>query len=163
VGAVGFLAPRAYNIGTSSNYFSNFHDIISGNNGVNGSNGFPAVAGYDLVTGWGSPNGQGLINDLISPSEPTAAAPQFSNISVTSPTGGPSGSNFVYTIDLGDSTPAATIYYTVHACGGSYTTTGSMSPGQLVVRCTGFQSGATASAYATAPGYITSPTTYASF
>jgi|GEM_PF-190453 len=49
-GRLGFLNPTIYNIGLGSTYAANFHDIVSG------SNGLPAVAGYDLITGWGSPN-----------------------------------------------------------------------------------------------------------
>jgi len=56
---VGFLNRVIYPIGVDSNYDSNFHDIMNGDNGY-----FSAVPGYDLVTGWGSPNGQGLINSL---------------------------------------------------------------------------------------------------
>jgi subtilase family serine protease len=56
--SVGFINPAVYNIGVSSSYATDFHDITSG------SNGLPAVAGYDLVTGWGSPNGSALITAL---------------------------------------------------------------------------------------------------
>src|SRR5665213_617424 len=49
-GRLGFLNPTIYGIGLGPTYAANFHDIVSG------SNGLPAVAGYDLVTGWGSPN-----------------------------------------------------------------------------------------------------------
>ncbi len=63
----GFINPAIYQIGLSSSYTSNFHDIISGSNNVSGKNvGFSAVTGYDLVTGWGSPNGTGLITSLTS-------------------------------------------------------------------------------------------------
>jgi subtilase family serine protease len=56
---IGFLNPALYAIGVGSSYHSDFHDIISGNNGA-----YSAVTGYDLVTGWGSPNGVPLINAL---------------------------------------------------------------------------------------------------
>jgi subtilase family serine protease len=59
---LGFLNPSIYNIGVGTGYRSDFHDIVSGNNG-----GYNAVAGYDLVTGWGSPAGPNLMNALISP------------------------------------------------------------------------------------------------
>ena len=65
--AVGFLNPAVYQIGVSSSYNTNFHDITSGNNG------FPAVTGYDLDSGWGSPNGANLINALV----PTSSSPNF--------------------------------------------------------------------------------------
>lgn len=65
-GTLGFLNPALYNIGVSSTYTSNFHDITSGNNkpSAGSGTGFNAVTGYDLVTGWGSPTGQTLINTL---------------------------------------------------------------------------------------------------
>jgi len=56
--SVGFMNPGIYQIGLSSSYDNNFHDITSGNNG------FPAGTGYDLDSGWGSPNGANLINAL---------------------------------------------------------------------------------------------------
>ena len=55
---LGFVNPAIYNIGVSSSYDSDFHDITSG------SNGLPAVTGYDDATGWGSPNGSALIAAL---------------------------------------------------------------------------------------------------
>jgi hypothetical protein len=62
---VGFLNPLLYAIGTSSNYASCFHDVVTGNNTNSGSPGkFFAVPGYDLCTGWGTPNGSNLINVL---------------------------------------------------------------------------------------------------
>ncbi|HEY6292149.1 MAG TPA: protease pro-enzyme activation domain-containing protein [Terriglobia bacterium] len=58
--ALGFINPAVYNIGLSSSYDTDFHDITSG------SNGYSAEVGYDLATGWGSPNGSSLINGLLS-------------------------------------------------------------------------------------------------
>ena len=57
LGTVGFVNPTLYNIGVSSNFGSDFHDITSGNNkpSAGSGTGFNAVTGYDLVTGWGSP------------------------------------------------------------------------------------------------------------
>jgi subtilase family serine protease len=55
---LGFSNPSLYTLGTGSSYTTNFHDIISGNNG------FSATTGYDLATGWGSPHGAALINFL---------------------------------------------------------------------------------------------------
>jgi kumamolisin len=57
---LGFINPSLYDIGLSSSYDTDFHDITSG------SNGYPATTGYDLATGWGSPNGSGLISGLLS-------------------------------------------------------------------------------------------------
>jgi subtilase family serine protease len=57
---LGFINPALYDIGLSSSYDTDFHDITSG------SNGYSATTGYDLATGWGSPNGSGLINGLLS-------------------------------------------------------------------------------------------------
>jgi subtilase family serine protease len=56
---LGFLNPALYAIGVGSSYDSDFHDIVSGNNGK-----YKAVTGYDLVTGWGSPTGPNLITAL---------------------------------------------------------------------------------------------------
>jgi subtilase family serine protease len=56
---LGFLNPALYAIGVGSSYDSDFHDIVSGNNGK-----YTAVTGYDLVTGWGSPTGPNLITAL---------------------------------------------------------------------------------------------------
>jgi kumamolisin len=64
---LGFINPALYDIGLSSGYDSDFHDITTGNNG------FSATVGYDLATGWGSPNGSGLINALLS----TISSPGF--------------------------------------------------------------------------------------
>lgn len=58
---IGFLNPTLYSIGTGSNFDTDFHDIVSGNNGA-----YSAVVGYDLVTGWGSPKAANLINALVS-------------------------------------------------------------------------------------------------
>jgi subtilase family serine protease len=65
-GTLGFVNTKIYNIGISSSYKSQFHDITSGNNkpSAGSGSGFNAVAGFDLVTGWGSPQGAPLINAL---------------------------------------------------------------------------------------------------
>jgi len=65
-GGLGFINPLIYEIGESSSYDSDFHDITSDCNGA-----YCAGYGYDLVTGWGSPNGQNLINALAP--KPTVA------------------------------------------------------------------------------------------
>jgi hypothetical protein len=62
-GPVGFANPALYTVAKGSNYSLDFHDVATGNNGS--VTQFPAVTGFDLATGWGSPNGQGLINDLV--------------------------------------------------------------------------------------------------
>jgi subtilase family serine protease len=64
---LGFINPALYDIGLSSSYDSEFHDIISG------SNGYSATTGFDLATGWGSPKGSGLISGLIN----TISTPGF--------------------------------------------------------------------------------------
>jgi subtilase family serine protease len=63
---VGFVNPTLYNIGVSSSFTTDFHDITSGSNPptAGSGSGFNAVTGYDLVTGWGSPNGANMINAL---------------------------------------------------------------------------------------------------
>ncbi len=58
---LGFINPTIYPLGLGSGYDTDFHDIVSG------SNGLPTTPGYDLATGWGSPNGSGLINALVGP------------------------------------------------------------------------------------------------
>jgi len=63
---LGFVNTKIYNIGVSSTFASDFHDITSGSNKPDEGSGagFKAVAGFDLVTGWGSPQGAALINAL---------------------------------------------------------------------------------------------------
>ena len=62
---IGFLNKLIYPIGVGSNYNTDFHDIVVGDNYNYASTSlYPAVTGYDLVTGWGSPNGQNLIEEL---------------------------------------------------------------------------------------------------
>ncbi len=56
---IGFLNPSLYDIGVSTSFTIDFHDITSGSNGA-----YTAVKGYDLVTGWGSPHGANLIKAL---------------------------------------------------------------------------------------------------
>jgi kumamolisin len=58
---LGFINPYIYAENITSVYATDFHDVTSG---VSGS--YSAVKGYDLVTGWGSPNGAGLINELVT-------------------------------------------------------------------------------------------------
>jgi subtilase family serine protease len=67
-GTIGFLNPPLYDqIGTSSSYHSDLHDITKIASGGGISVPYPAVAGYDLITGWGSPNGINLIAALALP------------------------------------------------------------------------------------------------
>jgi subtilase family serine protease len=71
LGGVGSINPQLYAIGAGSNYSSDLHDIVAGNNDTAGQPvWFNAVTGYDLVTGWGSPNGQNLIDALAGPQVP---------------------------------------------------------------------------------------------
>ncbi len=63
----GFINPTIYtDLGLGPGYDTDFHDIVSG------SDGLPTTPGYDLPTGWGSPNGNGLINAFL-----TEAGPDF--------------------------------------------------------------------------------------
>jgi len=71
---LGFINPSLYNVGWSSSYDTDMHDITSG------SNGYPATTGYDLATGWGSPNGSGLIGALIGPGIFLSASPFSQNV-----------------------------------------------------------------------------------
>jgi subtilase family serine protease len=71
LGGIGFIDATLSQIGTGSNYDTDFHDIQAGNNDTeNQTVWFSAVAGYDLVTGWGSPGGQSLIDDLAGKAVP---------------------------------------------------------------------------------------------
>jgi len=73
---VGFLNSTLANIGGGARYSTDFHDITVGANTNSKSPSlFQATAGYDLATGWGSPNGQGLIDELSVPVP--GAAPSF--------------------------------------------------------------------------------------
>jgi kumamolisin len=57
---VGFINPTIYtDFGLGPGYDTDFHDIVSG------SDGLPTTVGYDLPTGWGSPNTTGLINAFL--------------------------------------------------------------------------------------------------
>ena len=90
---LGFANPALYAIGEGPDYAADFHDVISGNNGMAGSATFFAVPGYDLVTGLGSPSGQPLINDLcpgcVSASTPTAVFTPTVGAATATPTSGP--------------------------------------------------------------------------
>lgn len=59
---LGFINPALYNIGLSSSYNTDFHDVTSGCQV--GTGGVCAEVGFDLVTGWGSPNGSALLTAL---------------------------------------------------------------------------------------------------
>ncbi len=169
---LGSINNAVYPIGVGSNYNNDFHDITVGNNfSATSPSLYSAVTGYDLVTGWGSPNGQNLINDLVAPIQSVAAAPVFSNISVQN-TGAAYAPALTYTIYLGDSTPGATIHYTVSLCGQTYTTNGMFTlsagtpnPSQLVFQCSDSsgRDDAIASAFATVPNYAQSPQSGATF
>lgn len=95
---------------------------------------------------------------------PVTAPPQITNLVVTTNGGNPdTGTNYVYTFTLADSTPGAVIYYSISACGDP-PVNGSTNPGQFVFTCSGFGNGtATATMYAIAPGYAQSSSIYPSF
>jgi Predicted protease len=62
---LGFLNPRLYRLGRTSQMRSKvFHDITRGNNSMGTLSGFTAVAGWDAATGWGSPNVEPLLRML---------------------------------------------------------------------------------------------------
>ena len=63
-GTMGFANPLLYNIGKSTRYASDFHDIADNSNNLF----YPAVSGYDDATGWGTINGVGLLADLVAAS-----------------------------------------------------------------------------------------------
>lgn len=58
---LGFANPALYRIASGSNYRTDFHDIINGNNLY-----YTAGTGYDNATGWGSFNGAELFYDLVN-------------------------------------------------------------------------------------------------
>jgi len=58
---LGFANPLLYQLAQTSNYASDFHDIITGNNQY-----YPAEPGFDDATGLGSFNGLNLFNDLVN-------------------------------------------------------------------------------------------------
>jgi hypothetical protein len=97
--SVGFINPAIYAIGESANYSSDFHDIHTGNNFWSSSPAnFPAVPGFDLCTGWGTPAGQSLINNLVSPD--TLGIVPGVGFAASGPAGGPfspSSQNFFLT------------------------------------------------------------------
>ncbi|MGD0812813.1 MAG: protease pro-enzyme activation domain-containing protein [Verrucomicrobiota bacterium] len=86
--SVGFINPAVYSLGEGSSYSTAFHDITTGNNiNAQSTNLFVAISGYDLCTGWGTPNGQGLINALLSPA--LLLITPFSGFVSSGPYGGP--------------------------------------------------------------------------
>jgi hypothetical protein len=56
---IGFLNPPIYQIGASTVYNANFHDVTTGDNLY-----YPAGTGYDNATGWGSFIGDALLGTL---------------------------------------------------------------------------------------------------
>jgi hypothetical protein len=95
--------------------------------------------------------------------ESQTATPTINYINVNTNGGGQSGSNYVFTFSLSDTTPNFTIHYTLYVCGQpGYS--GTSTTGDFQYSCTGFgNNGATAAIYATAPGYTESSTIYPSF
>ncbi len=80
---VGFLNPTIYQIGASSVYTADFHDVTNGNNLY-----YPATAGYDNATGWGSFNGSALLSTLVS-GLPAASAATLTGTITAADTGVP--------------------------------------------------------------------------
>lgn len=58
---MGFLNFKLYALGGSGELYDVFHDITSGNNGLNGVPGYNATTGWDPTTGWGTPK----LGDLL--------------------------------------------------------------------------------------------------
>ncbi len=135
--SVGFINPTIYtDFGLGPGYDTDFHDIVSG------SDGLPTTPGYDLPTGWGSPNGNGLINAFLTEAGPDfglSASPanvlviQGSSVSTTvtvnqqngfssgvtlSATGVPSGVTAVFSPNPATSTSALTLTATDSASAG---------------------------------------------
>jgi subtilase family serine protease len=71
--SVGFINPAIYAIGKGTNYATDFHDIVDGDNTWSGSPAqFYAASGYDLCTGWGTPTGTNFINALVRRAHPSS-------------------------------------------------------------------------------------------
>ncbi|MGP8109122.1 MAG: PKD domain-containing protein [Thermoplasmata archaeon] len=77
---LGFLNPSLYRILNSSNYSSDFHDILLGNND------YAAGHGWDAVTGIGTPIVSALVRNLVSTSG--AGVSNLSTTVTASPTSG---------------------------------------------------------------------------
>jgi subtilase family serine protease len=68
-GALGFLAPRLYQIyADPTAYASAFHDITAGNNSFAGVNGYSAAPGWDPASGLGTPDVANLVAALANTS-----------------------------------------------------------------------------------------------
>jgi subtilase family serine protease len=64
---IGLPTPAIYAIERSGICETCFHDITTGNNfSLANPSSYSAVPGYDLCTGWGTPNGQPLIDALVT-------------------------------------------------------------------------------------------------
>jgi hypothetical protein len=88
--SLGFANPALYAIGKGASYASCFHDITTGNNTTPSSpHEFYAVAGYDLCTGWGTPNGNDLIQALLSPPSESLVITSPLGFTASGPIGGP--------------------------------------------------------------------------
>jgi subtilase family serine protease len=57
---LGFLNPALYTLAGKG-----FHDITTGDNGLDGVAGFQAGPGWDMATGWGTPDAAVLLPQLI--------------------------------------------------------------------------------------------------
>jgi subtilase family serine protease len=62
---LGNLNEDLYELGNSSSYSSDFHDITTGNNSQDGITGYNCTTGWDPVTGWGSPQATALFTALV--------------------------------------------------------------------------------------------------
>lgn len=155
---LGFINPSIYQIGLSSAYTNDFHDITSGSNGS-----YSAASGYDLVTGWGSPKGQSMIDAPAAGGPPPAAATPTSSSSYQ--TSGGIDATITFTETLYDSTQGAEIFWTVPSCAGSVSGSSPVSSGGsfTLVYQSGTNCNPSGTMYATAPGYSQSSTTSIEF
>jgi kumamolisin len=55
--STGNVAPLFYQLGASSSYKTDMHDVTTGNNGAGIGPGYNATKNWDYTTGWGSVNG----------------------------------------------------------------------------------------------------------
>ena len=65
--ALGFAAPRLYQLANTAQTYPPYHDITSGSNGA-----YSTGAGWDAVTGLGSPDVWNIARDLRGGAPPTA-------------------------------------------------------------------------------------------
>jgi len=148
--AAGFIDPAIYAIGAGSNYGSDLHDIVAGDNCIGGTPCYSAVAGYDLVTGWGSPNGQNLIDALAGPAAPGfTLAPSPSALAINP---GAVGATTITVYDLGGFAGSVNLAISNLPSGVTASFSANPTTGTSVLTLTASATAATGTAYVTITG-----------